>query len=439
MAIFHLNTKPISRSKGRSSVAASAYRNACKMTDERTGLEHDYTKKKGVVISECLAKNKHGDLVAVDRGELWNLAEKSEKRKDARTAREIIVNLPYELSDNQRHMLVYDFIQELVSEYDVAIDFAIHRPDKEGDQRNHHAHILMTTRKATFENNELKLHEKTRLELSNTKLEKMGLPKTQEQIKMIREKFANVTNALLEMNKVDARIDHRSYAEQGKDQIPMIKLGRKTVDSERNGIKTLKGDINRAIRADNQKIDMLKNQIDDIKKESTQTATLTEQHQVSEQHQVLEQHQVSEQHHVHVFESEMNDVDALIDNRAFIAEAVSQFYRMSENNKHGSHQYVKGGHIFDDEQMKMLDEFTDEIRNRGRGDWQNDVRYKIAHTANRDFFIQHKYMLALAQNPAAEREYRKEQNLSNTQSIVKEQKTEIPSNHTQTHVLRRPR
>jgi hypothetical protein len=433
MAIFHLNTKPVSRSKGRSSIAASAYRNACKMTDERTGLEHDYTKKKGVVISECLAKNMHGDLVAVDRSKLWNLAEKSEKRKDARTAREIIVNLPYELSDNQRHMLVYDFIQELVSEYDVAIDFAIHLPDKHGDQRNHHAHILMTTRKATFENNELKLHEKTRLELSNAKLEKMGLPKTQEQIKMIREKFANVTNALLEMNKVDARIDHRSFAERGIDKVPTIKLGRKTVDSERKGIKTPKGDINRAIRADNQKIDMLKNQIDDIKKESTQTATFTEQHQISEQHQVSEQH--------HVFESEMNDVDALIDNRAFIAEAVSQFNRMSENNKYGSHQYVKAGHIFDVEQMKMLDEFTDEIRNRGRGDWQNDVRYKIAHTANRDFFIQHKYMLALAQNPSAEREYRKEQNLSNTQSIVKEQKTEIPSNHTQTqtHVLRRPR
>lgn len=412
MAIFHLNTKPISRSKGRSSIAASAYRSACKMTDERTGIEHDYTKKNGVVISECLAKNKYGDLVAVDRSKLWNLAEKSENRKDARTAREIIVNLPYELSDSQRHILVYEFIQELVSEYDVAIDFAIHRPDKNGDQRNHHAHILMTTRKATFENNELKLHEKTRLELSNAKLEKLGLPKTQEQIKKIRERFASLANLRLESNKIDARIDHRSYAERGIDKVPTIKLGRKTVDSERKGIKTLKGNINRAIKADNKKIDMLKKEIDDIK--------------------------VAAQHHV--FENEMNDVDALIDNREFIAECVSQFHRMSERNIYGSHSYVKDGHIFDDEQMKMLDKFTDEIRTKGRSDWQNDVRYKIAHIANRDFFIQHKYMLALAQNPTVEREYRKEQNLSNTQSVVKEQKTEMPT-QTQTNAInvRRPR
>jgi len=260
MAIYHLSTKPIKRSSGRSATASSAYRAGAKLEDKRTGKVHDYTKKSGVVFSKCLLAT-DDNIQELDRSELWNLAEQSEKRKDARTAREIIVNIPFELSEDERQKLVDDFAVKLSKDFGVAVDYAIHLPDKNGDNRNHHAHIMMTTRNATYENDELKLHDKTRLELSNTKLKELELPKTQEQIKSLREDWANITNTALERNNIDARIDHRSYADQSKDKIPSLKLGWRASKLERQGVKTHKGDLNRQIELDNQRISELKNEL----------------------------------------------------------------------------------------------------------------------------------------------------------------------------------
>lgn len=247
MAIFHLNTSTISRKSGRTSTAAAAYRCGGVLYDERTDKTHDYSKKKGVVFSECFMFEK-GEKVYLDRQRVWNTAEKVEKRIDARTAREIIINLPYELDEINRTELVQEFTEHIAKTYNVAIDFAIHEPSKDGDQRNHHAHILMTTRQATLgENNSLILGEKTNLELSNTKLGKLGLPKTQDQIINLRERWATMANDYLEFSHIDDRIDHRSYAEQGIDKLPTKKLGSKTVQAERDDIQTPKGDYNRLI------------------------------------------------------------------------------------------------------------------------------------------------------------------------------------------------
>ena len=247
MAIFHLNTSTISRKSGRTSTAAAAYRCGGILYDERTDKTHDYTKKQGVVFSECFLFE-NGEKINLDRQRVWNTAEKVEKRVDARTAREIIINLPYELDEINRTELVQEFTEHIAKTYNVAIDFAIHEPSKDGDQRNHHAHILMTTRQATLgENNSLILGEKTNLELSNTKLGKLGLPKTQDQITAIRERWSTMANDYLEFSHIDERIDHRSYAEQGIDKLPTKKLGNKTVKAERQGIQTIKGDYNRLI------------------------------------------------------------------------------------------------------------------------------------------------------------------------------------------------
>ena len=247
MAIFHLNTSTISRKSGRTSTAAAAYRCGGILYDERTDKTHDYSKKKGVVFSECFIFENNKKII-LDRERVWNTAEKVEKRIDARTAREIIINLPYELDEINRAELVQEFTEYLAKNYNVAIDFAIHEPSKDGDQRNHHAHILMTTRRAELgENNSLVLGEKTNLELSNTKLGKLGLPKTQDQITAIRKTYADMANDYLEFLHIDDRIDHRSYAEQGIDKLPTKKLGSKTVQAERDGIETPKGDYNRLV------------------------------------------------------------------------------------------------------------------------------------------------------------------------------------------------
>lgn len=264
MAIFHLSTKPIKRSSGRSATASAAYRAACEIEDKRTGLTHDYSKKNGVVNSEAFVVV-DGEKVAVDRAQLWNAAEFAEKRKDARTAREIVINLPHELSKELRQNLVEDFTEYVAQKYNVAIDYAIHEPDKHGDNRNHHAHILMTTREATLKNGSVELGKKTSLELSNTKLKTLDMPKTQEQIVSLRESWATMTNDYLSFANVDARIDHRSFEEQELSIKPTIKLGWEASALERSGIATDRGDFNRAIRADNLQIVNLENEIVDLR------------------------------------------------------------------------------------------------------------------------------------------------------------------------------
>lgn len=264
MAIFHLSTKPVKRSSGRSATASAAYRAACEIEDKRTGVTHDYSKKSGVVNSEAFVVVR-GEKVAVDRAQLWNAAEFAEKRKDARTAREIVVNLPHELSKELRQNLVEDFTEYVAQKYNVAIDYAIHEPDKHGDNRNHHAHILMTTREATLKNGSVELGKKTSLELSNTKLKTLDMPKTQEQIVSLRQSWSTMTNDYLSFANVDARIDHRSFEEQGLSIKPTIKLGWEASALERSGIATDRGDFNRAIRADNLQIVNLENEIVDLR------------------------------------------------------------------------------------------------------------------------------------------------------------------------------
>ena len=86
---------------------------------------------------------------ASDRAALWNAAEQSETRKNSTVAREWEVALPHELPREDRKQLALDFAKELVQRYGFVADVAIHKPGKEGDNRNHHAHILCSTRRLT--------------------------------------------------------------------------------------------------------------------------------------------------------------------------------------------------------------------------------------------------------------------------------------------------
>lgn len=252
MAIFHLSTKIIKRSDGRSSVGASAYRSASKMIDDRTGKSFNYTKKRGVLDSGCMMRDA-GALIDIDRAELWNVAERVEKRKDSRTAREFVMALPHELGHDARKDIVERFCRHLIDRYGVAVDWAMHAPDRKGDDKNYHAHILMTTRTASITNDGMiLLGEKTDLELANKDLKKRGVyTSTQQQIKDLREFCATITNNALKDAKIDASVDHRSHKDRNLKTVPTIKLGFKASALERKGITTERGDINRAIRAYN--------------------------------------------------------------------------------------------------------------------------------------------------------------------------------------------
>lgn len=246
VAIFHCETKPVQRSSGRSAVAASAYRTATTMKDERTGKTHNYSNKSGVVGKDCFLFQ-DGKKVKLDRLELWNTAERVEKRADSRTARDYIINLPYELTQEQRAELADQIAEHIAQKFNVAVDYAIHLPDvdKGGDDRNHHVHILTTTRHAKLDQNGvIVLGDKADIEKKNSDLKKLGKPVTQQIIKDIRKDVADLINASLEKANIDKRVDSRSYAEQGKTQLPTIHLGVEHTNIQRKGGETHKTKIN---------------------------------------------------------------------------------------------------------------------------------------------------------------------------------------------------
>ena len=251
MAIYHLSTKPISRSSGRSAVASIAYRAGIAITDERLGKTYDYTKRHGVLWTGLATPND----VKVDRNELWNLAEKSENRSNSRTAREIVINIPHELMQGDQgtgNMLAHEFASQLSKKYQVAVDVAVHAPDKQGDNRNFHAHLLLTTRKLEQDRHgNIKLTDKSQLEMSNTQLKQAGLLSNQDELKEIRKAWADLTNEYLAEHGIDERIDHRSHKDRGLDTLPTVKMGWQATELERKGIRTDVGNKNRDIKAHN--------------------------------------------------------------------------------------------------------------------------------------------------------------------------------------------
>ncbi len=258
MAIYHCSTKPLSRSSGRSSVAAAAYRAGDCLLDERQGIEHDYTRRSGVLYSELVLPDDAGEW---NRSELWNAAEEAEKRKDGRTAREWEVALPDELSVEERRELAVSFAEDLANRYGCAVDVAVHAPDREGDGRNWHAHLLATTRKVSGQ----ELGDKCDIELSDAKRLSMGLGPAREEIAEVREIWADCVNDSLERAGQEERVDHRSLADQREeaerrneperaaelDREPQIKLGWKVIQMERRGEPSDRADEFHSGRADN--------------------------------------------------------------------------------------------------------------------------------------------------------------------------------------------
>lgn len=201
MAIYHLSVKTVSRSTGRSATGAAAYRAGVEIVDERTGLVHDYTRRSGVVSADLTAPT-NAPAWASDRSALWNAAEMAETRKNSTVAREFELALPDELTPEQRHQLVATFARELVDRHGIAVDAAIHLPDREGDNRNHHAHVLTSTRRLGPDG----FGEKAR-ELDDRKT-------GPELVGQWRERWAELTNLALERAGERGRVDHRSLAAQ---------------------------------------------------------------------------------------------------------------------------------------------------------------------------------------------------------------------------------
>ncbi|MFN4011592.1 MAG: Ti-type conjugative transfer relaxase TraA [Pannonibacter sp.] len=233
MAIYHLSMKPISRGMGRSAVAAAAYRAGERLTNERDGVTHDFTRRGGVEHSEIVLPRGSDAEWAKDRATLWNAAEAAEGRKDARVAREFEIALPHELNAEERLEATRSFAQGLADRYGTAVDLAIHSPHGETDVRNHHAHLLMTVRAVGSEG----FLDKTSIERENKWLLSQGLPTSSMQMREIRQSWEQVANERLAAAGLDVRIDHRSHQERGLEIEPTEHMGVFATQMERRGVE----------------------------------------------------------------------------------------------------------------------------------------------------------------------------------------------------------
>ncbi|CUX64855.1 MULTISPECIES: Ti-type conjugative transfer relaxase TraA [Agrobacterium] len=232
MAIYHCSVKPIGRSAGRSAVAAIAYRTASRILNERECITHDFTAKQGVVHAEIILPDGVDAPWALDRSSLWNAAEFAERRCDARVAREFEIALPHELTDTERLSLTRAFAADLANRFGAAVDFAIHVPQGKSDDRNVHAHVVMTTRVITPSG----LAQKTLIERENRWLIDNGLPTSQMQMKAVREAFADLVNRHLLRAGLDRRVDHRSHLSRGLAIEPTAHMGVHASQMKKRGV-----------------------------------------------------------------------------------------------------------------------------------------------------------------------------------------------------------
>ena len=214
---FHLSVKAVSR-RTRSSVAAAAYRAGADYIDKRTGRLHDYTRREGVLDAQVIVPAGAPEW-AMDAERLFNAAERAEgmrlysepRQRYPTVAREIEIALPRELTDEQNVQLAQDVAREVVDRHGVAAQVCVHEPHKEGDERNIHAHILLTTRVVEQDG----LGAKTR-EWDARPSKKIAYENTgPAQVELWRERYAELQNERLAEFGHDVTVDHRSLAAQG--------------------------------------------------------------------------------------------------------------------------------------------------------------------------------------------------------------------------------
>ena len=249
MAIYHLSLKTVKRSEGRSAVAAAAYRAGVLLHDARTGLVHDYRRRRGVLDSGIELPAGAAAPWAMERQSLWNAAEAAERRKDAQTAKEFELALPAELPAERNTELAREFAGELAREYGCAADWAVHAASRGGDQRNAHAHILVTVREVLADGPGGKI----RLVQEQARLRREGRPLSAEQLRMIRERWAELASRALAEAGLDVRIDHRSHEARGAGIIPTRHVGvhasavrRRGVGIERSALGPDEAELNAA-------------------------------------------------------------------------------------------------------------------------------------------------------------------------------------------------
>ena len=272
MAIYHMQAKVVSRGSGRSAVAASAYMSCSRMYNDYDGIQHDYTRKHGLIYQEVMLPPM-APSEWNDREQLWNAVEETEKTKDSRLAREFVVALPVELDKDSNISLLQDFIKKNFVDMGMCADFAIH----DTDGHNPHAHILLTVRPLNengtwqyktekeylcIKDGEEKGYERIDKHPKSSRYGRQNPISEQwnsdEQLCIWRANWTDAVNKMLARNQINATIDHRSFADQGITEQPTIHEGYIAQNMEKKGMIADRCEINRQIRADNKMLRELK-------------------------------------------------------------------------------------------------------------------------------------------------------------------------------------
>ena len=263
IALFHFHVTQIKRSAGQSAVAAAAYRAGEKLHSEYYGEDSDYTRKGGVICSEILLPS-HAPPEYADRETLWNAVEKAERGKKAQLAYSFDIALQNEFSMQENIDLTRQFLLDNFVNRGMVADFAVHQPNKEdGGISNPHFHVMCPIRPiepngkwgnkqrreyVLDEHGERVLDEAGNYVFNAVPTTDWGKPETLE---AWRQAWAEMCNAKFSEKGLDCRIDHRSFARQGVEQIPTQHEGPTVRAMEAKGIRTDKGDLNRFIRKTN--------------------------------------------------------------------------------------------------------------------------------------------------------------------------------------------
>jgi hypothetical protein len=236
MAVYFLRSKHISRSKGSRVTRAAAYRAGERIRNEGTSEVFDYSSRGDVLHKEIVLPADLADRAdmawAQDRGTLWNAAEHAGRRCNSRLAREWLVFLPPELSPDQRLQLAQNFAHELADRYRAAVDVCVHRPRPGADPRNHHAHLLMTTREVSPDG----LGPRTHLEISGRERYLKGIAgSSRDEYLALRVRWSELTNEALGRAGLSHRVDHRSLKDRGLNREATPTIPEKVWYAERGG------------------------------------------------------------------------------------------------------------------------------------------------------------------------------------------------------------
>jgi hypothetical protein len=246
MAFYKLDVKIFSRGKGGCVTRAAAYRAGERIRDERTGHVDDWVTREDVVHKEIMLPSQFAGSAAMDwardRATLWNCVERTDS-PIARLGRDVMVVLPAELTAAQRVQLARRYGQELAERYLAGVDVTVHLPRPTSNEFNHHAHLLMTARQVTPEG----IGSRTILEMAGKELHALGLGSSKNELRLMRERWAQVTNEAFREAGLDLRVDHRSFKARGIDREPGLVLPRTIFCIERQtGKPTPAGDALRA-------------------------------------------------------------------------------------------------------------------------------------------------------------------------------------------------